>query len=147
MNVFKSSNYSENFISNYFQTFLDNKYRIQEKVIIVPKKPLFLVLPYLGLLSLQTRTNLRKSLKGVLKCCKLQTVSTIGLCNQSFCGECVRHLNVRIGEHIGISLLTKKEKRSRKRRKLSLRLVLLAIILLLCNHSLSFENFSVLTRE
>ena len=146
MDVFKSSNYSENFISNYFQTFLDNKYRIQEKVIIVPKKPLFLVLPYLGLLSLQTRTNLRKSLKGVLKCCKLQIVSMIGLCNQSFCDECVRHLNVRIGEHIGISLLTKKE-RSRKRRKLSLRLVLLAIILLLCNRSLSFENFSVLTRE
>ena len=54
--------------------FLDNKYRIQEKVITVPKKTLFLVLPYLGPLSLQTRTKLRKSLKGILNCCKLLIV-------------------------------------------------------------------------
>ena len=24
-----------------------------------------------------------------------------GLCNESYYGECMRHLNVRIGEHIG----------------------------------------------
>ena len=55
--------------------FLDNKYKIQEKVITVPKKPLFLVLPYLGPLSLQTRTKLRKSLKAILNYCKLHIVS------------------------------------------------------------------------
>ena len=38
---------------------MDNKYRIQEKVITVPKKTLFLVLLYLGPLSLQTRTKLQ----------------------------------------------------------------------------------------
>ena len=43
-------------------------------MITVPKKPLFLVLPYLGRLSLQTRTKLRKFLKGILNCCKLQIV-------------------------------------------------------------------------
>ena len=32
-----------------------------------------------------------------------------GLCSESYYGECVRHLNVRIGEHIGISPLTKKK--------------------------------------
>ena len=32
-----------------------------------------------------------------------------GLCKESYHGECVRHLNVRIGEHIGISPLTKKK--------------------------------------
>ena len=47
---------------------------MQEKVITVPKKTLFLVLPYLGPLSLQTRTKLRKSLKGILNCFKLQIV-------------------------------------------------------------------------
>ena len=26
-----------------------------------------------------------------------------GLCNESYYGECVRHLDVRSGEHIGIS--------------------------------------------
>ena len=36
-----------------------------------------------------------------------------GLCNESYYGECVEckncHFNVRIGEHIGISPLTKKQ--------------------------------------
>ena len=54
--------------------FLDNKYRIQEKVINVPKITLFLVFPYLGPLSLETRAKLRKSLKGILNCCELQIV-------------------------------------------------------------------------
>ena len=54
--------------------FLDKKYRIQEKLITVAKKTLFLVLPYLGPLSLQTRTILRKSLKGILNCCELKIV-------------------------------------------------------------------------
>ena len=76
--AFKNNGYSENFINNCFKVFLDNKYRIQEKVITVPKKILFLVLPLsletinLGPLSLETRTKLTKSLKGILNCCKLQ---------------------------------------------------------------------------
>ena len=60
-----------------------------------------------------------------------------GLCNESYYGECVRHLNVRIGEHIGISTLTRKKvkpKGSAVRNHL-----------LLCNHSSSFENVSVRT--
>ena len=117
--------------------FLDNKYRIQEKVITVPKKTLFLVLPYLRPLSLQTRTKLRKPLKSILNCCKLKIVFKsqnklakafcfkhriakeltsgvvcnfhCGFCNECYYGECVRHLNVRIREHIGISPLTKKK--------------------------------------
>ena len=32
-----------------------------------------------------------------------------GLCNESYYDECVRHVNVRIGEHIGISPLAKKQ--------------------------------------
>ena len=54
--------------------FLDKKYRIQEKLITAAKKTLFLVLPYLGPLSLQTRTILRKSLKGILNYCELKIV-------------------------------------------------------------------------
>ena len=62
MDVFKINGYPENFINNCFKAFLDNKHRIQEKVTTVPKKPLFLVLRYLGPLSLHTRNKLRKSL-------------------------------------------------------------------------------------
>ena len=72
--VFKNSGYPENFTNNCFKVFLDNKYKIQEKVTTVPKKTLFLVLPYLGPISLQTRTKLRKPLKAILNCCKLQIV-------------------------------------------------------------------------
>ena len=165
--VFKNNGYPENFINNYFKVFLDNKYRTQEKVRTVPKKTLFLVLLYLGPLSLQTRTKLRKSLKDILNCCKVQIVfksqnksakafrfkdripkeltsgvvykSQCGLCNESYYGECVRHLNVRIGEHIGISPLTRKKVKPKGSAASN--------HLLLCNHSPSFENFSVLTKE
>ena len=128
---------------------------------------LFLVLLYLGPLSLQIRTKLRKSLKGILNCCKLQIVFksqnklakafhlkdripkelTSGVvykfqcvfCNESYYGECVRHLNVRIGEHIRISPLTKK--------KVKPKVSAVSDHLLLCSNSSSFENFSVLTKE
>ena len=43
-------------------------------MITVSKNPLFLVLPYFGPILLQTKTKLRKSLKGILNCCKLQFV-------------------------------------------------------------------------
>ena len=62
IDVFKCNGYPENFINNCFRVFLDNRYRIQEKVITVPKKTLVLVLLYLEPLSLQTRAKLRKSL-------------------------------------------------------------------------------------
>ena len=42
----------ENFFNNYIKVFLDSKYRIQEKVITVPKKTFHLVLTYLEPLSL-----------------------------------------------------------------------------------------------
>ena len=146
--------------------FLDNKYRIQEKK-TVPKKTLFLVLPNHGPLSLETRTKLRKSLKAKLNCSKLQIVFKsqnklakafrfkdriskeltsgvfykfqCGLCNESYYGECVRHPNVRIGEHIGISPLTRKKVKPKGSA--------VSDHLLLCNHSPSFENINVLTKE
>ena len=66
--------YNDYVINNCFKVFLNNKYRIQEKVITEPQKTLLLVPPYLGRLPLQTRTKLKKSLKVILNCCKLQIV-------------------------------------------------------------------------
>ena len=54
-----------------------------------------------------------------------------GFCNKSYYGKCVRHLNVRIGEHIGISPLTKKKVKPKGSA--------VSDHLLLCNHSPSFE--------
>ena len=74
IDVFMNNGYPEDFIDNCFKVLLDENFRVREKVIAVPKKTLFLVLPYLGPLSLQTRNKLRKSLKDILNCCKLQIV-------------------------------------------------------------------------
>ena len=167
IDVFKNNGYPENFINNCSKVFLDKKYKIQGKVITAPKKTLLLVLPYFGPLSLQTITKLKNSLRGILNCCKLQIVFksqnklakefrfkdripkelTSGfiykfqceLCNGSYYGECVRHLNVRIEEHIGISPLTKKKVKPKGSA--------VSDHLLLCNHPPSFENFSVIAKK
>ena len=62
-----------------------------------------------------------------------------GLCNESCYDECVRLHNVRIGEYIGISSLTKKKVKPKGSA--------VSDHLLLCNHSPSSESFSLLTKE
>ena len=62
-----------------------------------------------------------------------------GLYNESYHGECMRHLNVRTGEHIGIPPLTRKQVKPKNSS--------VADHLLLCNHSAFYDDFSILTRE
>ena len=121
-------------------------------------------LPYLGNISLQTRTKLKKSFKGILNCCKLQIVFknqrklasvfrfkdrlpddlvarvvykyTYGKCKSSYYGEMDRHLKFRCGEHIGISPLTSKKKPSKESA--------IRDHLLICNNVPSFDEFSIL---
>ena len=166
--IFKKNGYPENFIDRCFKLFLDRIHILKEKVPTVEKKPLRLVLPYLGNISLQTRTKLQKSIKGVLNCCKLQVIFKsqnklcnnfhfkdpvpqiltsgvvykfqCGLCNESYYGECVRHLALRSGEHIGISPLTSKRVQPRKDSAVCHHL-------LNCNYSPTFEDFSVLCHD
>ena len=54
-------------------------------------------------------------------------------------GEFVRQLNVRIGKHAGVSPLTKKQVKPKNSS--------VADHLLFCNHSASYDDFSILTRE
>ena len=51
----------------------------------------------------------------------------------------MRHLNVRIGQHIGISPLTRKQVKLKNRS--------VADHLLPCNHSGPYDGFSIQTRE
>ena len=51
------------FIGKCFKIFLDQLYLERSKVLTPEKKTLRLVLPFLGELSLQTRTNFKKFLK------------------------------------------------------------------------------------
>ena len=70
--TFRKNGYPENFIDKSFKKFLDHIHLVKEKVPTVERKPLLLALPYLGVMSLQTRTKLQQALKGVLNCCKLE---------------------------------------------------------------------------
>ena len=163
--IFKKNGYPENFIDRCFKLFLDWVYILKEKVSTVEKKPLRLVLPYLGNISLQTRIKLQESIKGVLNCCKLQIIFKsqnklrnnfhfkdpvpqiltsgvvykfqCGLWNEFSYGEGVRNLAIRSGEHISISPLTKKTVHHRKGSAVYHHL-------LNCNYSPTFEDFSVL---
>ena len=110
---------------------------------------------------------MKKSLKNILNCCKLQIVFKsktrlgnnfhfedqipkdltsgvvykfhCGLCNESCYGECMRHLNVRISKHIGISPLTRKQVKPKNSSVVD--------HLLLCKHSASYDDFSILTHK
>ena len=160
--IFQKNGYPENFIDRCFKLFLNRIHILKEKVPITEKKPLRLALPYLITISLHNRTKLQKSIKGVLNCCKLQVIFRIQnelwdsfhfkdpvpqilksgvvyrfqfvLCSESYYGECVRHLAVRGGKHIGI---TSKKVQSRN----------ICHHFLNCNYSPTFEDFSVLCHE
>ena len=159
---------SRKFIEKWFKLFLNRIQILKEKVSTIEKNPLRSVLPYLGITSLQIRTKLQKSIKRVLNCCTLQLIfksqdrlcnnfclkdpvpqiltSSVfykfhcGLCNESYYGECVRHLAVRSGEHIGISFLTNKRVQRRKDS-------VVCHHLLNCKYSPTFEDFSILCHE
>ena len=62
-----------------------------------------------------------------------------GLCNKYYYGKRVRHSNVGIGEHIGLSPVTKKQVKPKSRS--------VTDWLLFCNHLASYDNFSFVTRE
>ena len=57
---------------NALEKFMDNIHVVKETTLPVEKKPLVVVLPYLGSISLQSRTKLKKSLKNILNFYKLQ---------------------------------------------------------------------------
>ena len=61
-------------IDKCFKTFLDRVYLKRLQVLTAEKKTLTLVLPFLGELSLQTKTKLQKVLKRTLSCAKIQVV-------------------------------------------------------------------------
>ena len=166
--IFRKNGYPENFIDKYFKKFLDNIHLLKEKVPTVIRNRLLLVLPYLGVISLQTRTKLQQAIKGVLNCCKLEIafkcqtklsnsfrfkdpipkdlISGVvykfqcGLCNESYYGESIRHLDIRSGEHIGVSPFTGKKVKPIENSAVRDHL-------LHFNYSLSFDNFSILAHE
>ena len=76
----------------------------------------------------------------ILICSLILTLRCLHIHNNKIhYGECVRQLNITMGEHTGISPLTKKKFKPNGSA--------VSDHLLLCNHSLFFKCFSVLTKE
>ena len=50
-----------------FKRFMDNTDVVKRTTLRIEKKPLVLVLPYLGSITLQTRTKLKKSFINIFK--------------------------------------------------------------------------------
>ena len=64
--IFQKNGYPEKFIDRCFQLFLNRIHILKEKVHTAKNEPLRWVLPYLGTISLQTRTKLKGPSKSYL---------------------------------------------------------------------------------
>ena len=166
--IFLKNGYRENVVDKFLIKFLDNINLVREKVPTVEIKRLLLVLPYLWVISLQTRTKLQDAIKGVLICCKLEIVfkcqtklsnsfwfkypipkdlvsgvvykSQCGLWNESYYEQSVRHLDIRSGEHKDVSPLAGKKVKPIKNSAVHDHR-------LHCNYLPSFDNFRILANE
>ena len=72
--AFSKNEYPLSFIDKCFKIIIDRLVIKLPQVTTVEKKTLVLSVLYLGDVSLQTRTKLRKSFKGILNSCNLQIV-------------------------------------------------------------------------
>ena len=165
--VLMRNGYTSHFVDKCIKSFLNKMFLVKEVVLTVPKKEVFIVLPYLGTESLRLRTRLCKLIAKYLPACKLKVVFkcdtrissffkfkdrvikslrskvvykfTCGGCNASYIGKTMRHLNVRASEHVGISALTQKRVKSKRSA--------VSDHLLTCDSIISFptlDDFSIL---
>ena len=131
------NNYALNFIGSCIKSFLNKLYTPKVVVPNVPKRNVFVKLPFLGSTSFQIRKKLQKLFSDKLTSCNLKIVFTspvrvksfftfkdklpkmllsglvyqykCGGCNATYYGKTKRHFKVRICEHLGISHLTEKK--------------------------------------
>ena len=165
--ILKKNSYPSGIIEQSIKSFL-NRLHVPKKVIpTVPKKELFIVLPYLGTLSSNLKRKLRTCFKNSLPQCNIKIIlkSTNRLsslfrfkdvipkelqshlvykfscsnCNVTYYGKIECHLNVRSSEHIGISHLTGKRVECKRSA--------VSDHLLLHNHDRDFNNFTILCRD
>ena len=134
---------------------MDNIHVVKKTTLTVEKKPLVLVLPYFGSISLQTRTKLKKSLKNILNCCKLQIVFKnriskdlilVLFINFSM-DSAMSPIMVNVWDTLMLELVNIWVYHHLPENKLNLKNSSVANHLLLCNHSVSYEDFSILMRQ
>ena len=162
--IFKNNGYPQSLVEKCIRLFFDKLFSVRENIITVRKKDLIVVIPYLGKLSLQTRSRLSKICRDSLPCCKLQVIFKsscrlsnffkfkdrvphellsgvvykfmCGRCNATYIGKTKRHLRVRASEHLGRSALTGKNAVSSR--------TAVKDHLFTCDYSPCFDDFNVL---
>ena len=162
--ILKKNSYPSGIIEQSIRSFL-NKLHVPKKVIpTVPKKELFIVLPYLGTLSSNLKRKLRTCFKNSLPQCNIKIIlkSTNRLSslfhfkdvipkelqyhlvykflcanyNVTYYSKTEHHINVRSSERVGISHLRGKRVECKPSE--------VSDNLLLHNHDSDFNDFTVL---
>ena len=131
---------------------------------MVPKRELICVLPYLGKVSLDLRTRLRRTIERNLPFCKLKVIFrskcrlntlfrfkdslekkfrsviiyryTCSNCNVTYYGKTFHHFYTRAAEQVGISNLTGKRLKD-----------VMQSAILQCNCTINFDVFDILAAE
>ena len=129
--ILLSNGYSNKFIDKCISKFMNKLYIKKPVMLTVPKKRLYLVLPYMGKMSALVTSGLARSLHKLLPFCKVRIVFktsnrlrnyfsskdvvpeplrfcqiynlTCRSCNASYIGKTFRHMKVRVSKHQGIS--------------------------------------------
>ena len=119
---------TRNFFNRCLRTFLNKIYSKKVQQHTNPKKDLYILLPYLGKLSLSARSILEKTIRDILLCINLKAVFKIknrlsskftfkdkiskemhfflcyefqrSSCNATYYGETKRHFKVHVSEHM-----------------------------------------------
>ena len=166
--ILLSNGYSNKFIDKCIFKFMNKLYTEKPVMLTVPKKQLYLVLPFMGKMSALVKSGLARSLHKRLPFCKVKiafkTCNRLknsfsfkdvvleplrscriynfrcGSCNVSYIGKIFRHLKVRVSEHQGVSPRTGKHLKGTL--STSVRDHMLD-----CNHIVAWDVFKVLGRE
>jgi len=137
--ILRRNSYPSSVIDSCIYKFLNKVLVIAKVVQTVPKKDIFITLPYLGINSLQLRTKLVKTFAKSMPWCKLNIVFKTSnrpgsffqfkdklpqtlvsgviykykcsRCNASYIGKTFRYYETRLQEHLDISALTGKPRK------------------------------------
>ena len=129
--------YPSSLIDRLTRTFLSKVFQVKNVVSTVPKQELCIFLPFLGPQSLRLRSRLQNYVNSCLPTCDLRIVFKCETrlssffrykdrvkkalrsmvvyrfkcdgCNSVYIGKSIRHLSVRVAEHVGVSALTGKD--------------------------------------
>ena len=168
--MFDRNGYPRHVVDLCIKTFLFKIHRPKVEIHTVPKREVFMVLPFLGSLSLKIRSQLQNLFRQNFRHCNLRIIFKPSVrlssffrfkdqipkflqsglvyrfkcsgCNATYYGKTKRHFKVRMCEHLGISHLTGKKRTLQPGQTT-------AILdhALFCVRPPSFDDFDVLARE